>query len=134
MRDIAKRLANGPVWIRSFQHQPQVLEAMRLAGHIERTKPARGIGRNMVGLTAAGAAHYGLRVHRDNLIEPLMERIRPKRPKLSEADRERHRDAVAEHVAEGGTLATAAAVIGMSKAYCQLRWAEIRDGLGWQAI
>lgn len=133
MKDIALRLANGPVWIRSFQHQPQALEAMRLAGHIERTKPARGIGRNMVGLTAAGAAYYGLRVSHDNLIEPLLERtVRPRR-KPSKADHAAHRDALAEHVANGGTIIGFAPVIGMSKSYCQLRWFEICDELGWQA-
>jgi transposase len=43
------------------------------------------------------------------------------------------RDAIAEHVANGASLAQAARKIGVSYSTAQRRWQEIRDALGVQA-
>lgn len=51
---ILERLEKGPCWTRSFQWVKPLLADLISRGLVERCRPQRGIGANMVRLTAEG--------------------------------------------------------------------------------
>lgn len=142
--EIAQQLSNGPKWIRSFHRVKPVLDGMVAAGDLALTAPANGVGRNMVGLTAVGAARYGLAVPDECLVDaPAPKRpktrVRVERDPLPKLDgrkpapdvREKQKAQLAEHLAEGGSLNQAVDVLAVSRNTIDRIWKEIQADLGW---
>lgn len=89
---------------------------MVAGGEVARVAPPGGRFRNMIGLTAKGAARYfpGQQVP---VVRSLADEC----------------DAIAEALAEGRSLTAAARALGISYSTAQQRWRAICAGLGWQA-
>ena len=152
---IAKKCADGPQWIRSFQDMKPTLDRMIAAGDLVLVAPPNGRGRNMVGLSEKGVRHYGLTVDVDNIFAPpepstgpskqelraaAQAEVREKRlreleaRKQAEADRlKAQTDSIAEHFANGGSINGACEALGIGRSTVTRCWRQIKDDLGWQA-
>ena len=93
---IAEQCIDGPCWIRSFQDVKAVLDAMVADGELALVAPANGVGRNMVGLTHAGARKYRLRVQDHFLFTTPEKPPRKDGRFLDPVERAKQRDIVAE--------------------------------------
>lgn len=103
---------------------------MIAVGHLTLVVPVNGHGRNMVGLTGKGAAHYKLTVEPGCVFEP---EIKSTRYKPTTVEREKHKEIIAENVAYGRSVKSCAVELGMSESYCGNLWREIVADMGWQA-
>lgn len=131
---IAEQCIDGPCWIRSFQDVKAVLDAMVADGELALVAPANGVGRNMVGLTHAGARKYRLRVQDHFLFTTPEKPPRKDGRFLDPVERAKQRDIVAERVANGHTLRSCAERLGVSHSTVDVIWSEIKAGLGPQAV
>ncbi|MBD2842689.1 hypothetical protein [Erythrobacter rubeus] len=112
---IALRLADGPVWMRSFQAVKPIVDAMVADDELGRAKPESGVGWNMIALTRRGADRYGVdckRVVRSN--SELL-------------------DELAEHIANGRGVVPAAKLTGIPETHALAIWRAHCGRIGEQA-
>lgn len=120
-REVARRLAAGALYIRSFHRVAGIVDRMCERGLLERVAPPNGQGRNMVALTAAGRRQY---LRGDKFAAA---RAR------NQAQRQKRVEQFAEMLAEGYTISAAARVLGVSQQVGSQYLATMRAELGWQA-
>lgn len=114
---VAADLARGPAWAKSYADFKETIKAMVADGEVDRVAPAGARYRNMLALTQRGAVRYFGPDHSLDLPRSRAEEC----------------EVIAEIVADGGSLASAARRLGITYFVAQQRWRTICAGLGEQA-